>query len=163
MCFYSVHWISRCPHVDQILLKFPVPQTTFSGPPSMGMWCHVVSRRVPAIGGSCCLHLVEQYLVDRGYRFLRDTKDELTSHTASQPIRLQISYRTLMWDKPIVCCKHKYNVNNNNNSQNTTKFYCYCWYTNIATTTATCFGPFSGRRQAVLFAARFNPLYRKLT
>jgi hypothetical protein len=39
-----------------------------------------------------------------------------------------ISYITLRWDIPVVCCKHQYKYNVNN-SQNTTKFYCYCWCT----------------------------------
>lgn len=52
--------------------------------PSTGMRCQTVSRWVPATGGSCCLHLLEQYLEERGYRFL---KADLTPNTASKPRR----------------------------------------------------------------------------
>ena len=42
---------------------------------------------------------------------------------------------------------HKHNANND--GQNTTKFYCYCWYTHIATQQLHVSARSSGRLQAV--------------
>jgi hypothetical protein len=109
VCSYSVFWISRCPHTDQILPKFFRATNDVSGAP---IYRYVMPRRVLAIGGSCCFHLVEQYLVDRGYRFFRKAKAELTPHTASQPLRLQISYRIIYVRQGMSFCIYvtQYNI-----------------------------------------------------
>ena len=50
---------------------------------------------------------------------LRNTHLRILSHIRAHTGSKMFTIITLMWDIPIVCCKHKYNVSN---SQNTTKF-----------------------------------------